>query len=214
MSSREFLGFSVSEWLGMGAASGSLVLLFWRRVGSHIVEAVTNALSAPRRINEVMEIVKHELTPNSGGSLKDQVMKSNAVLANLSTEFQATTRSVAGLRVCTQLLLSELAVPVWESDDKGSCLWINETFTRVTGWSLPDIQGENWRANVVHQDDRSIVEREWDHAIKGGRNFRCTYRWRTKDGRTLLVEGSSRPITTDKGLVTGHMGRVRILEST
>ena len=209
---KEFLGFTVSETIGIGTIIATAAGLLWRTIARPLAVLAFNIAKTPTRVAELAELVKHELMPNNGGSMYDKVMKGESVLSHLTHEFSLMTHTVSGLKVSQQILLSEMSVPVWESNAEGHCLWINETFTAKTGWTLADIQGENWRENVVYQDDRDIVNRAWDEAIKGQRMFRLTYRWRTKDGRTLLVEGRTKEIVAPSGEVIGYFGMARILE--
>jgi len=99
------------------------------------------------------------------------------------------TSSVA--RTNTEILLNRLSVATWESDATGAAISMNRTFTELTGWTIEDIRGNDWK-RIIHPDDLPAVEEAWNRTIKERTVFEMEYRWRTRWGTDIRGRGTAR----------------------
>jgi PAS domain-containing protein len=114
-----------------------------------------------------------QLVPNSGSSLRDAVDK---LLIKVDKNNLATM-------VYLDNIVSE--VPVFTTDNKGRYEWANRAYLNLVGKSMDEIIGNNW-AVCIHQQDRSIIEEEWEHTANKSRNFDMTYRLIDVTGNPVL----------------------------
>lgn len=74
---------------------------------------------------------------------------------------------------------------VWE--------WLTEAFTRITGYTLDEINAGGGWEGLVHPDDRPVIARRWEY-LRSGRDDVCDLRIVTKAGETRLLLDHSRPV--------------------
>jgi PAS domain S-box-containing protein len=101
--------------------------------------------------------------------------------------------------------------PIWESDAMGLCVHANAYFLQRVGRQPLDILGDSWRS-LIHQDDRAMVYREWDEAIKQKRDFDLKYRWIGRDGEVIHIHAQTTRLLTPNGTITGWVAFVQELK--
>ena len=144
-----------------------------------------------------MDVIIQELRPNGGSSLKDQMNRLEA--------------SVSISEAQRLLILDQSTHGVWTSDPDGNCTWINQTLGAKVGGMLHDFQGENW-VNVIHPNDRKIVEEEWTAAIKNQRTFNLFYRFMNLNTQEVInVHGIATPAKNYDNSVVGYNGVIYFL---
>ncbi len=102
----------------------------------------------------------------------------------------------------TEIILNRLSVATWESDETGAAISMNQTFTKLTGWTIADIQGNEWK-KVIHPDDLPNVEAAWDRTIRDRISFEMEYRWRTAWGQDIRGRGTARWQRNGRDYLTG-----------
>jgi len=105
-------------------------------------------------------------------------------------------------------LVSNVPIGIFENDARGDCTFVNDAWTRITGWSATDTVGKDG-IQCVHPDDRSAVLTEWEHARRERRDFGLEFRFVTPEGRVVWVSVRIRPTHDDTGDVTGYLGTVK-----
>jgi len=142
---------------------------------------------------EVTEI-KKELTPNGGTSLKDTVNKIAVAVDTLALQ---GTR----MELRQQNILNSVAVPIFETDKNGECVFANKAYLDLIGRSMDEIKGPSW-INMIHPEDRTKVQDEWDRAIEQKRNFELTYRIVCREKKVYDVSCVATPIAGN-----GYIGK-------
>jgi PAS domain S-box-containing protein len=148
---------------------------------------------------EKIAIISAELRPNGGSSVKDaikrietglkdnadaiQVVTSNLEIAKSENE-ELTTKTLAAISRVEdaayvadkkrEALLLDSEFGMWESDAKGSCLWVNRTLSRKLGLTRDDLLGRGW-FNAIAPEDLDSVGRSWITSIQAGIEFELTY---------------------------------------
>jgi PAS domain S-box-containing protein len=117
-----------------------------------------------------LDTIEHELTTNSGQSLKDLVMRMTRTVGDMSDDLAMT-------RLMTRSLASnERRIPMFECNASGSQLWVNDAWTMLTGLSLEEMLGWGW-VTAVYEPDRERVVTEWENAIIQKRLFIGRFRY-------------------------------------
>jgi PAS domain S-box-containing protein len=129
---------------------------------------------------------------------------------SISRHASAAEQAEQALRESEQrfkTLTSRAPVGIFQTDEKGNCLFVNERWCEMAGMSAAQARGQGW-ANALHPDDRQRVYREWYDAAERGTEFANEYRFQTPDGRITWLSGSGIALRGDTGKITGYMGTV------
>jgi sigma-B regulation protein RsbU (phosphoserine phosphatase) len=98
-------------------------------------------------------------------------------------------------------------VGIFQTDDRGRFLFVNERWCRITGLSQEDAGVEAWLATLV-PEDRTRVEDEWRTAILEKRGFAFEGRLRHRDGGIRWVTGTAVPLPGADAAMVGHLGTI------
>jgi PAS domain S-box-containing protein len=133
----------------------------------------------------------------------ERVVEQNRELAARYQTQQALQRSQEKYRA----LAVHAPVGIFEATTDGQCTFVNDAWTAITGYSLPEVL-EPGRDSVVHPDDIPRLSEVWTRAIRHDVPFSLEFRYRTKGGQVAWVHGSGVPLKGDDGRVNGLMGTV------
>lgn len=120
-------------------------------------------------------------------SQHQRVIAQNASLAQLATVAQRTTNAVI------------------MTDTYSRITWVNDGFTRLTGYKLNDVQGK--RLDHFHRCEstsRSSIDRMTD-ALASGMPHRCELLNRGKDGREFWLDIDIQPQANNEGKLKGFV---------
>lgn len=166
----------------------------WRPIRSRIVTKgdLLKRMDAQNvRMTEViakLDQVVHEVTPNSGGSMRDEVR---------------------GLRATLRAHGEASAQGLFETNGRGECLWSNSTYLRWTHTSLQQTLGYGW-VNCIAESDRERIREAWDAAVEEKREFRGRYAMVDSVGNEFGVDCIARPVRTGAAdEITGWVGTIR-----
>lgn len=128
------------------------------------------------------------------GSLSDVTEKKEAELSlrNSEQRFRA--------------LVEHAPVGIFLTDLEGSCDFVNDWWSTITGLSLEEARGTGW-SQALHPDDRDRVGREWALAVEDCRQFSLEYRF-INQGREVWVSGHAVALTDADGRPAGYIGSI------
>ncbi|MEZ6129016.1 MAG: PAS domain S-box protein [Planctomycetaceae bacterium] len=86
---------------------------------------------------------------------------------------------------------------------QGHIIHFNPYMTRLTGWSLEDVQGRNWFEIFVRPADRSDIEILFNQAVAGMSTRGNVSVILTRDGREREIEWYDAPLTDADGKLIG-----------
>jgi len=97
--------------------------------------------------------------------------------------------------------ISTTANAVLITDSHGDIRWVNQAFTRLTGYSSEEALGRT--PAILNSGEHSALffRRLWD-TIMAGEVWRGEVVNKTRDGKQLMVEQTITPIKSDKGVLT------------
>lgn len=139
------------------------------------------------------------VTREPGGPVRGAVTSSRDVGERRVME-DALRQSERKFRV----LMADAPMGIAEMDRSGGCVFVNRTWSRLTGQEPDEAVGEGW-LRAVHPDDRAAVGGDWVRTLGGGEPGRGEFRVRTPDGRVRWVASHWTPITGNGGPPTGYL---------
>lgn len=184
-----------ATWLISAAAFVTAGITLWKTL-------VTPTYRYARNVADVLnslEVIKHQLTPNGGSSLRDAVDRIEARI--ILTEQRA------------RLLCMDSPMAVFETDPAGEFIHVNRTLVRWTGRSSQDLEGNGW-LNAVFPPDRVQVYNDWLTAISQEREFSADFSLRHDSGAVFTVHCSAFPMYDSKGILAGWMGVINRSQTT
>ncbi len=106
----------------------------------------------------IFEIVKTPLF-EANGSRKALITLGQEITDRIENERQTRLMS---------RVLSNSNEAVLISDANNNIVYVNEAFTRITGYTLSEVSGQNPRILASHRHDQSFYEEMWHHIINDG----------------------------------------------
>ncbi|MDD2499266.1 MAG: ATP-binding protein [Geobacter sp.] len=98
-------------------------------------------------------------------------------------------------------------IGIFQTDLQGSCCYVNDRWSAITGVPLEQALGTGWTV-ALHPDDRRQVLDEWQRAVDERRSFSLEYRFKRHNGSICWVYGQSAGIFDEKGTITGYVGTI------
>ncbi|MDF3035558.1 MAG: hypothetical protein K0S28_832 [Paucimonas sp.] len=98
-------------------------------------------------------------------------------------------------------------VGIFNTDDKGECLYVNTRWCEISGLTAEQARGKGW-TTALHPEDAQRVGEEWYRCAQNQSLFRLEYRFLTPDGDTRWVLGQAKAETDEQGNVLGYVGSI------
>lgn len=191
----------LNHWIA--AISGAAALAFtvlrwvlpWSRKVIKDIKALVAALTTLDAIVVTLAKIEHEVLPNNGGSMRDEI--------------RALGRDsrMQGARIDAIMDFGPSAI--FEADETGKYVLINATFQLWLGRATKNLLGNGWLTSV-DADDRERVRGEWFAAVRDQREYRNHYAMVSDSGMRIDVECTARPITDPStGDLLRYHGQIR-----
>src|SRR6478672_11005496 len=103
----------------------------------------------------------------------------------------------------SERLLDLAPVGLHHADLTGTCVWVNERWSELTGVASEEACGRPW-VDALHETDRDAVLAQWLETVARGLEFVCDVRLAGPAGPREATL-SSAPVVDDHGVVTGHV---------
>jgi PAS domain S-box-containing protein len=94
---------------------------------------------------------------------------------------------------------------IFRTDAAGRCVYANERFRQLTGFTPEAMADEGW-TSAIHPDDRARAVAAWDTAAQAGSEFSIECRVQTSKDEVAWVSGRAIALRNERGQVVGHMG--------
>jgi two-component system, sensor histidine kinase and response regulator len=104
-------------------------------------------------------------------------------------------------------LSAHAPIGIFETDAAGVVTYANPRLKAIMGLSLNETLGESWRKSI-DPDDATRVFALWQNVISEGSESNFEFRYHTATGNVHWVYLRSRPLRSDTGETTGHVGSV------
>ncbi len=104
-----------------------------------------------------------------------------------------------------ETLAATSPIGIFETDADGACLYTNTAWHAIAGLTLAETLGDGW-SRAILEEDRSRVFSTWNRTATAGGDFSLEFRMQRPDGTIRWVHARSRPLKSDAGRITGHVG--------
>ena len=111
-----------------------------------------------------------------------------------------------------RLLVTHVPVGIFQTDNKGECIFVNPRWSEIAGISPDESMGKGW-TKAIHPEDREQVVSAWYEAFTAGRGFTLEVRFRTPEGKVSWVVANATAIRNQTGEITGYLGTVTDITS-
>jgi len=105
-----------------------------------------------------------------------------------------------------KILATVAPVGLFYTDVNGSCLYVNEKWSDISGLSFDEALGNGWIA-AIHPDDKDKVFTEWDNFSTNNHPFKLEYRFQHSE-ESKWVLGQAIAEEDDNGNVIGYVGTI------
>lgn len=141
-------------------------------------------------LNKVHQEIMKELTPNHGSSIKDQISRIETRQVDIGDTLQ-DVRDIAkraedmghANAVRLNALVSSVEVGFFETNSHGAVTRVNERFCEIFGITKDEALASNDK-QLIHPDDKEMVQDSYRAAIASNSPFVATYRFHRKDEDT------------------------------
>jgi diguanylate cyclase (GGDEF)-like protein/PAS domain S-box-containing protein len=96
-------------------------------------------------------------------------------------------------------------VVIYRTDANGKCVFVNDTWQKLTGFAVESALGDGWN-NVLYPEDRERVYQEWYTAFESSQTFSSEYRVATSTGHIKNVLGRAIANYDESGVLQGYVG--------
>lgn len=170
----------------IAAALGAIYKFLWLPIKKNVID----------RFNDFYNKVNYitaELKPNGGNSLRDQVTYIRRAVDKIDQ------RQLNFFHFDPHGII--------ETDAAGNLVWSNRSFLDLVKRHPEEVARQGWR-NVIAEEDRERVIREWTHAVKDGRDFFSRFKVQDRHGEFVNVEMRCLAMLDNLDNLLGHLGFV------
>ena len=98
-------------------------------------------------------------------------------------------------------------IGIFETDPRGQVVYVNARWAEIAGVPVGSALGDGW-IETIHPADRESAIEDWTAAVGAGRESNRELRMLTPQGAVRWVSARTKPLVSDQGGVTGHVGTV------
>jgi PAS domain S-box-containing protein len=102
-------------------------------------------------------------------------------------------------------LASTVPVLIWQNDEQGRNVFVNQYYLDFTGKPFEDVMGVRWH-ELVHPDDAPAYIADYMDAVRARRPWRNLDRLRRRDGQWRWFDNYAQPLFAPDGSYAGHVG--------
>ncbi len=139
-----------------------------------------------------------EIQTNGGSSIKDALLRNEKALARI----ESMSHSNVEIQKARMDNDSQL---IFITDAIGNCLWVNRSYSRLSGRSAEELRGSGW-INAISPDEREDDKNAWYEAAESNREFEMRVTYQNTLGVQFEVDIRSYKMTSPNGETTGYMG--------
>ncbi len=104
-------------------------------------------------------------------------------------------------------LLEYSPVGIVLTDQNGGVVFVNDRWSKITGLSVEQAQGEGW-ASAVHPEDRQEILKDWTEKSRIEEETTYEFRFLTEDGVETEVIARAIKQYDENGIFSGHLATI------
>jgi len=191
---------SIEAAIGIGAIVFPVMGWVVRRV-MLATKQFSRVVETHGELNSKLTDIKKQLVTNGGSSLFDLVKETKTKVEVLGSDVQR-------VRAWQVSFSQAYKMPMWESDEKGSCIRVNVAMTDLTGRSSEQMSGAAWENILPPGPERQQVWEAWSDAVTRARDFEHVYTVvHSQTQKRSRVKAVANPIMGADGKPVGFLGR-------
>ncbi len=206
---------TLGEWyylLGSVALICTAALFMYRKAGRPLWAYLMVRKQRIFEALESVEIIRAEVFPNGGSSMRDEVQKTALAVGHISILLGDLAKRVAMSVAQNRQLFDQTDIGLLEGDVEGEVVWANRALRKLTGLRIEQIVGSGW-INAVHDDDRRRVENDWRLATAHRRQFIAVFRLvHVGSGAVIAIHCEASPVMVD-GRATDGAGWIALFRT-
>lgn len=121
------------------------------------------------------------------------------------TERRTAERALEASESRFRALSEHSPVGIYQQDPEGRCLYVNQRWQEITGFTRAQALGQGW-LRAIHPEDLPAAEVAWQEAAAAGREFRHTLRIIRPDGEIRQVAIVAGALCAADGGLQGYVG--------
>ncbi|MEM9503869.1 MAG: PAS domain S-box protein, partial [Cyanobacteria bacterium P01_E01_bin.43] len=102
-------------------------------------------------------------------------------------------------------LAATVPVGIFRTDVVGNCIYVNDRYSQISGFSAAETLGTGWR-NAVHPEDIAWVAAAWQQANEQKTTFRREFRLLRPDGQIVWIYVQAEVERDVTGQMIGYVG--------
>ena len=137
-------------------------------IATAIATSIAAVITVHLKTKNTNKTVDKQLKKNGGTSLIDKVDHILSAVKDISSQLQRIE--------AWKLAWMELSEdPIFVTDPKGHCMWVNNAYSKASGSSLEDLLGNGW-IKILHPEDKERVVQDWAGCVTSLSKFENEYR--------------------------------------
>lgn len=194
------------------ALASALLVPFYKRV-------LLPRLIVPRRERNAnvdaaiakIDTMAAALGPNGGKSLSDLIHQTAEAAKRTENTVSLLAAAVALNDVRTAEITDLMTNLLLEFCDKGLNVRASESACRQFGYLAGELLNHGWK-NLIHEDDRARMIREFEYAVRERRAFSSVGRFVSKAGVVFRIHMTANPRFDVDGTLLIFTGRLEVLQ--
>ncbi|HTH78072.1 MAG TPA: PAS domain-containing protein [Ramlibacter sp.] len=118
--------------------------------------------------------------------------------ASLEEKVAQRTRELARQEALFRALAEQVPMPVWTTDLRGNLTFASRAWYELFGGEAPRWDDKRW-LELLHPDDREMIDRNWADAWRGKRPYAGTRRLRAATGEWRTTSYAATPVKSEEG---------------
>jgi PAS domain S-box-containing protein len=102
-------------------------------------------------------------------------------------------------------LSSNAPVAIFQTDQNGSCNYVNQEWMKYSGLTFNEALDSGWR-NAIHPEDRDYVMVEWEKSVAKKQEFILDYRFLDKKGKSTYLSAKTTGLYDSDNQLYGYVG--------
>jgi PAS domain S-box-containing protein len=135
------------------------------------------------------------------------IEKTNQELQNEIAEHKRADEALRESEQRFQVLAENSPVGIFQTDAKGSTIYVNPRWCQISGLSKEEAMGTGW-LSAIHGDDKEKLSNGWKKATQAHDSSIADYRFVHKDGTITWVIGQAIPKRNSKNKIVGYVGTI------
>jgi PAS domain S-box-containing protein len=156
---------------------------------------------------EKLDLIKKEVTPNGGGSMKDLLAAQAKLQQKVSSDISGMKDQLDAMSLRQRLTHDASGVGSFEASPSGLWTFASPTHCRTVGMALEDLLGMGW-LNTICTEDREAVREEWQSCFEDVRAFDKEVCVAAPDGGCFASKMIVRPLRGADGSVRLWQGLI------